>query len=58
MDLVVVVLISTVGVLSAIILAAFSMFFVAAFLGEPLSNSHDDFEETDALIQSERKLNK
>ena len=41
-----------IGVAAVGILA---IIFLAAFLGEPLSNSQEDLEESDALIESSRK---
>lgn len=53
------------GVLVAILLVVLVLFgivFLAmafvAFLGDPLSNNHEDFEESDALLESERKIRK
>ena len=53
------------GVLVAFLVVRLVLFGVvflaitfAAFLGEPLSNNHEDFEELDALLESERKIRK
>lgn len=53
--------ITLVSIVALIAVAAFSILaivFLAAFLGEPLSDNHVDFEESDALIESTRKTSK
>jgi hypothetical protein len=56
MDAVTLTLLAIAVLIGIVAVVIFAIVFLAAFLGEPLSNSQEDFEESDALIKSTRKI--
>jgi hypothetical protein len=55
MDVLTTVALTLAAIVVVSVISILAIVFLAAFLGEPLSNSQEDFEESDALIESSRK---
>lgn len=55
MDGVTLTLLAIAVLIGLVAVVIFAIVFLAAFLGEPLTNNQVDFEESDALIESSRK---